>query len=246
MLVTMQRLYGIGGSGVNAFAGTPVETVHRMTGMLVSHLRTRNRTKPRLFEQATSAAPRNMNRTRLTLCIMVGGLALLSQGKSMAADVDVLSWESIRKTRPAIYEVLMLSSFNELRKQHPKAVKITRIAVMAGWGRSFAFTLFEQKSERLVLIEITSDLQGDTWHRIKLTEEKDIHNAVLHMRETIGPLKWNNATSHKFDGDDSGMEMFEKYEPNAGHYVINADLPDSSREALADLKRMAERFSKFK
>lgn len=177
---------------------------------------------------------------------MAGGLALLSQEKSMAADVDVLSWDIIRKTRPAFYHVLELSSFNELRKQRPKAVKITRIAVVAGWGRSFAFTLFEQKSERSVLIEITSDLQVDTWHRIKLTEETDIQNAVLLMMQAIGPLKWINASGDEDFPDDSDMFMFEKYEQNTGHYVVKATLPDSSREALADLKRMAEQFSKFK
>ena len=178
---------------------------------------------------------------------MAGGFALLSQGKSMAADVDVLSWESIRKTRPGFYEVLKLSSFNELRKQHPKAVKITRIAVIGGWGQSFAFTLFEQKSERSVLIEIVSyDLQVETVLRMKLTEEKDIQNAVLLMTQTIGPLKWNNARGDEDFPDDSEIIMFEKYEPNAGHYAVKAKLPDLSREALADLKRMAERFSKFK
>lgn len=189
------------------------------------------------------------NRSRLIQCIIVG-IALLSQGKSMAADVDVLSWESIRETRPGFYEVLMLSSFNELRKQQPEAVKITRIAVLPGWGPEYAFTLFEQKSERSVMIEIASYHQVETSVpervlRMKLKEEKDIQNAALFMTQTLGSLKWTDAPSKENIPDDGTMIMFEKFEQNAGHYFTKVELPRLSSKALAGLRSMAERYSKL-
>ncbi|WP_395747416.1 hypothetical protein [Prosthecobacter sp.] len=174
-------------------------------------------------------------------------MALLPQGKSMAADVDVLSWEHIRESRPEFYEALMLSSFNELRKQHPKAVKITRVAAVGGWGPNYACTLFEEKSEKSVMIEVMSYLpMQSTLLRIKLTEEKDIQNAVLLMTQALGPLKWDDAFGNKPLGEDSNILMFEKYEQDVGHYTINAYLPEPSRKALADLKKMAMRFSQLK
>ena len=169
----------------------------------------------------------------------------------MAADVDVLSWEHIRESRPEFYELLMLSSFNELRKQQPEAVKITRIAVVPGWGPEYAFTLFEQKSERSVMIEITSYHQvetsvPETVLRMKLKEEKDIQNAVLFMTQTIGSLKWTDAPSKENFPDDGTMIMFEKFEQNAGHYFTKVELPRLSWKALAGLRSMAERYSQSK
>jgi hypothetical protein len=192
-----------------------------------------------------------MNRKGLIQCILVG-IALLSQGKTMAADVDVLSWESIRETRPEFYEALMLSSFNELRMQHPEAVKITRVASVDGWGPDYACTLFEGKSEKTVMIEVGYFLPLENSHgiktllRIKLTEEKDIQNAVLLMTQALGPAKWDNAFGNKPLGEDSNIIMLEKYEHSVGRYTINAYLPELSRKALGDLKKMAMRFSQPK
>ncbi|WP_395752896.1 hypothetical protein [Prosthecobacter sp.] len=180
-------------------------------------------------------------------------MVLLFQGKTRAADVDVLSWGSIRETRPEFYEALMLSSFNELRNQHPNAGKITRVAAVGGWGPNYACTLFEEKSEKSVVIEVVSYLPVEasgrmqsTLLRIKLTEEKDIQNAVLLMTQALGPMKWDNAFGKKPLGEDSDILMFEKYEQNVGQYSINAYLPEPSRKALADLKKMAMRFSQLK
>ncbi|WP_395736542.1 hypothetical protein [Prosthecobacter sp.] len=193
-----------------------------------------------------------MNSKGLIQCILAG-IAWLSQGKSMAADVDVQSWEHIRESRPEFYEALMLSSFKELRMQHPKAVKVTRVAAVGGWGPNYACTLFEEKSEKSVMMEVvsylpleTSDRMQPTLLRIKLTEEKDIQKAVLLMTQALGPVKWDNAFGKKPLGEDSNVLMFEKYEQDVGHYTINAYLPEPSRKALADLKKMAMRFSQFK
>lgn len=188
----------------------------------------------------------NIYNMRTAICAILFSVSLMRHDRLISADVDVMSWKSIRDTRPLFYNELMLCSINELRAQNPEVKKITRIVVVAGWNSgTYAVTLFEKKEGSSVLFEIKSSNTMDTWLRVKLPEEKEIRNVTMLIKQAIGSLNWGIADKGQI-ADDEGMILYERYEEGVSNYVVkgNAALSETSLEAVRELDRVVRMLSK--
>lgn len=175
-------------------------------------------------------------------------MAVLAHGSLMAVDSDVLSWESIRKTRLGIYQALMLSSLKDLKELHPEARTITRMVILSGWGKSFSITQFEKNEKSSsFLIEIKSAVRLSTIYRLEPVDPKDISDAQALLKRAVGSLKWDSPGTPVI-GDDDSIMLFERCGNGVASYVTTRHeaLPDSCKEAVKDLEKLALQLSREK